>query len=90
MTVLRPRQLHVDQHLALIAIECVESYRHGSNNGYQFSASVEPIALVICGEETVRALDMQGKAVDVDGLRQRVPGLDEKIDEYRRSQELSR
>lgn len=85
MTTFRPRQLHVDRGLALIAIESVETYRHGSNSGYRFSATVEPIALVICGPDTVRALDMQGDPVDVDGLRRDVPDLDCEIGNCKQS-----
>ncbi|MDH3420230.1 MAG: hypothetical protein OEQ25_16655 [Gammaproteobacteria bacterium] len=85
MRTFRARPVRVDQRLALIAIESVEWHRHRSSSSCRFSAFVEPIALVVCGPETVRALDMQGNSVDMDELRRNVPGLDAELGTYDRS-----
>ena len=82
METFRARPVSVEQRFSLIAIECVESHRHRSSNGCRFSALLEPVALVVCGPETIRALDMQGNAMDVDELRRNVPELDSELDTY--------
>lgn len=82
MRIFRARPVRVDERLALIAIESVESHRHRSSNGCGFSAFVEPVALVVCDPETVRALDMQGNSVDMDELRRNVPDLDAELGTY--------
>ncbi|NNC66154.1 MAG: hypothetical protein HKN84_15325 [Gammaproteobacteria bacterium] len=90
MRTFRTRPVRISQRSVVIAIECVESHRYRSSNGCRFSAFVEPVALVVCSPETVRALDMQGNPVDVDALRRDVPALDAEIDTYDQSFDLAR
>ena len=75
MRSLRARPVRIDEQLALVAIEAVESHERRSDNGCGFFVNVEPVAVVICGAEPVRALDMRGSPVDVDRLERDVPSL---------------
>lgn len=90
MNVFRTRPVRIHERLILIAIESVECVPHKSINGCRFFARVEPTALVICGPEAARALDMHGNPVDVEELRRHVPALDADLDTYGQSFDLAR
>jgi len=62
--------------LVLIVVESVSSERHSASSGCWFSASVAPVALVICKPKRTQALDMYGNPIDLDELRRKVPALD--------------
>lgn len=61
----------------LLPIERVQLHAGRGNTGMWFSAVKEPYALIVRDAAGIWAIDSDAEAVSLQGLRQRVPGLDE-------------
>lgn len=76
MTRLRTCEVYRDTALLVIGIELHESL-HGLTKAFcHLQGKVEPVAVVVCTQGAISALDMQGMPIDVDRLKTTVPGLD--------------
>lgn len=71
----RTRELFNDSSHTLIAVESIDFEHDKARNSCQVYGSVEPIAVIVCSKNGTCALDMDGKLIDVDQLKEKVPGL---------------
>jgi len=72
---LRGREIYRDSLRRLIAVETVALRRETQPVRY-IHGSIEPVALVVCAEDSTFALDMEGEPTDIRRLKRDVPGLE--------------
>jgi hypothetical protein len=82
MREIRARAFAESASRKLIAVELVETRRAAMSQGWQFFASLKPVAIVVCGPSGTLALDLEAKPVDLDKLREESPSLDAEIERY--------
>lgn len=77
MQTVRASKIFHEPGLMLVAVESIEFlHSHGNVFGHMYGR-IEPLALVICRQDGIRAIDMQAGSIAVERLRSEVPGLDE-------------
>jgi len=76
MSSMRVREIFNDLGIMLIVIEAVDCQHGLTDNGCRLYGSIEPIALIVCKEDAIYALDMDSKPVDYEKLRAELPELD--------------
>lgn len=76
MATMRARRVYGDSTLTLVTIESIDVGRVRTTNLCQVYGKSEPVAVVVSGPDGQYALDVEGKPVDLDRLRQDVAGLD--------------
>jgi hypothetical protein len=72
---LRARQVFSNARIALIAIESVDFQYDKTDFVYQLFGNKKPIAIVVCSPDKTDALDMEGRPLSVEQLRQNIPEL---------------
>lgn len=76
MSTVRAIEIFKDSRVTLIALESVDFRHHQTNSNCQLHGNIKPVAVIVCGSDRSYALDMEGKPVKLDQLRQDVSGLD--------------
>lgn len=72
----RINEIVIDPTLALIVVEAVEFQTTTTATGGFVYGNIEPIAVVVRGQEGITAMDMQARPASVEGLRRDIPELD--------------
>lgn len=80
MSSLRSREICDEYGYRLLAVESVDLRCSSFACGCQLFGKIEPVAVIVCGPRGVYALDAQARPVDLDQLRQGIPGLDELLE----------
>jgi uncharacterized spore protein YtfJ len=75
MARLRVRELHRGETLCIHAVESIDVQRVSSDNGCRLFARLEPVAVIVCDSDAVKAFDMAAEEIDFPGLRALVPEL---------------
>jgi hypothetical protein len=80
-------ELHVASPVAvagvvLIPIEKASSFSYAAKNRFWIHCSKEPVAIVVCGAEGVRAFDMEGGERSMRELFRKVAGLEAALEEH--------
>jgi hypothetical protein len=76
MCTLRASELFNEAGLRLVAVESVDIQNSKTGICFRLSGNIKPVAVIVCGTEACYALDMDANPVDIDQLRQDIPGLD--------------
>jgi hypothetical protein len=76
MVTLRARPVFSDSTVHVFAVESCEIARRRSAGGYQLFGTADPVAVVVCDPDSVYALDMAAKPINLEQLREAVPALD--------------
>lgn len=80
MSSLRSREIYNEYGYRLLAVESVDVRCSNFAYGCQLFGKIEPVAVIVCGPRGVYALDAEARPVDLDQLRQDIPGLDELLE----------
>lgn len=79
---LRARELSRTDRFVLLVLEQSTCRSDKSGAFLHLYAGLVPLAVVVCGAEAVRALDMEGEPIEAGALRSRVPGLDALLEPF--------
>lgn len=66
----------------LIPVEKVRSFSQTAKGGLWLFSSIEPIAVLVCGETSPKAFDLEGQETPLDDLIRKVPGLESVLNEH--------
>ena len=67
----------------IIPIEKVYLRNYAFRTGYWLYGSKEPVSIVVCDAQGVRALDMQAHELSLTELIRKVPGLEAVLEEFK-------
>ena len=76
MGTLRVCEIHRNERLAVFGIESVTMRSGMADTFCQLYGVVEVLAVVVCTPAGVHGLGVDGRPVDIEPLRETVPGLD--------------
>lgn len=76
MATCRINEMFIDPALTLIVVEAVEFRTTSTTSGGFMFGYIAPIAVVVCHQDGITALDMQAKPASVKQLRRHIPELD--------------
>ncbi len=79
MSTLRPDVILEEAKLLLVVVLSISFSPSKMGTSYLLLGKVEPVALVICRVDRVRAVDMEAREIDFEHLRQDTPGLNDMI-----------
>ena len=70
------REIFNDAGCRLIAVASLDFQSGKTKSACRAYGRVEPVAVIVCYRDTCHALDLEGRTVDLDRLRDEVPELD--------------
>ena len=85
MQSLRANKIHHDDRLLLVVVQSVELLHSKCGALCHLYGRLEPVALVVADTERSYAVDMQAESVDLEPLREQVPGLDAMLAAFARA-----
>ena len=68
--------------VVFIPIAKASSFRYAAKNRYWGQCSKEPVAIVVCDAEGIRAFDMEGDERSIRDLLGEVAGLEAALEEH--------
>lgn len=79
MAVLRATEIFNDSIQRLIAIESVDYGHIRTGASYHLYGKIDAIAVIVCRSDGIVAFDMKAGPIELEQLRQDIPGLDDII-----------
>lgn len=76
MESLRASEICRGTGFVLVALERVEYQQDKTQKLFQMYGRLEPVAVVMCGQDTVTALDITGAAISAEHLKEIITELD--------------
>ncbi len=80
MCSLRVCKIHRSDQLVVFGIESVTMHSGMADTFCHFHGAVEAVAVVVCTPAGVHGLGVDGRSVDIEPLRDTVPGLNTLLD----------
>lgn len=76
MSTCRINEIVIDPALTLIVVEAVDFQTTTTTTGGFMFGNIKPIAVVMCRQEGITALDMQARPASVEQLKRDIPELE--------------
>ena len=83
MSTFRAREIFNNSTLMLIAVESIQFRNKLLGTSCQIYCNIEPIAVIVCTQDTSYALDMEANPAALDQLMQDVPEMDTFVTAFR-------
>jgi hypothetical protein len=83
MRKVRATTIYSDSAMKVIAVESLRSYRNADHRRCHLYGELRPLAVVVCASDSISAVDINGRAMDVDRLSEEVPSLRTTISSWR-------
>ncbi len=86
MTTLRATEIFNDSKRMLIAVEAVELQQNQTGAGCHLYVNIEPMAVIVCSDDGIFALDMEAGTARLEQLSRAIPELDAMIASFNNMQ----